>query len=84
MLSEKKILEYAVKGIAAEISELEKQVEKGYELVKKIDNGEKVNTPKSKYEILEICREKKAEIEKLDKEKFAISWQVDVEMKDEN
>lgn len=82
MLNQKQILEYAVKGLSAEIEELEKQVKKGYDLVKKIDNGEKVNSPKTKFEILEICRVKKAEIERLDREKFDLSWQVNVEMND--
>ena len=82
MLNQKQILEYAVKGLSAEIEELEKQVKKGYDLVKKIDNGEKVNRSKTKFEILEICRVKKAEIERLDREKFDLSWQVNVEMND--
>lgn len=82
MLNQKQILEYAVKGLSAEIEELEKQVKKGYDLVKKIDNGEKVNSSKTKFEILEICRVKKAEIERLDREKFDLSWQVNVEMND--
>ena len=82
MLNQKQILEYAVKGLSAEIEELEKQVKKGYDLVKKIDNGEKVNRSKTKFEILDLCRVKKAEIERLDREKFDLSWQVNVEMND--
>ena len=82
MLNQKQILEYAVKGLSAEIEELEKQVKKGYDLVKKIDNGEKVNSSKTKFEILEICRVKKAESARLDREKFDLSWQVNVEMND--
>lgn len=84
MLNQKQILQYAIKGLSAEIAELEKQVKKGYDLVKQIENGEKVNTPKTKFEILDICRAKKAEIEKLDKEKFDLSWQIEIEMKEEN
>ena len=48
----------------------------------KIDNGEKVNSSKTKFEILEICRVKKAESARLDREKFDLSWQVNVEMND--
>ena len=83
MLSQKQILQYAVKGLTAEIEKLEKTVREGNSLIQKIDNGEKVKTPKTRYEIAEIVREKKAEIEKLDKERFALSWQIDVDMKDE-
>ena len=84
MLSQKQILEFAVKGITAEIEKLEKTVREGNALIKKIDNGEQVKAKATRYEIVEIIREKKAEIEKLDKERFALSWQVDVEMKEEN
>lgn len=79
-MTEKEILQYAIKGITAEIEELEKSVRKGYELVKQIEQGQKVKTPKTKQEILEICHAKKAEIEKLDKERFDLRWKVDVEM----
>lgn len=76
MLDQKQILEYAVKGITAEISELEKAVRHGYDLVKKIENGEKVKTPKTEYEILDICRDKKANIEKLEQMKNELKWQL--------
>ena len=84
MLSQKQILQYAIKGITAEIEKLEKTVREGNALIKKIENGEQVKAKATKYEIAEIVKEKKAEIEKLDKERFALSWQVDVEMNDEN
>lgn len=76
MLNQNQILEYAIKGLTVEIEELEKAVNKGYELVKQIENGEKVKTPKTKFEILEICRAKKAEIERLDKERFELSFEL--------
>lgn len=76
MMNYKQILEYAAKGLTAEIEELEKTVRQGYALVKQIDDGEKVKTPKSRYEILEICREKSKEIERLDKERFELRWEL--------
>lgn len=76
MLNYKQILEYAVKGITAEIDDLEKTVRKGYDLVRQIDNGEKAKTTISRYEILEICREKNAKIERLDKERFELRWEI--------
>ncbi len=83
-MTAKEILQYAVKGINAEIEQLEKDIKQGYKFIEQIDNGEKVKTPKSKYEILEIIAEKDEQMKKLEKEKFAISWQVEVEMKDEH
>ena len=79
---DKHILEYAVKGMSAEIEALEKDIRRGYKLVEQIENGGKVKTPKNKQEILDIIAEKKKEVERLDKEKFALKWQIDVEMQD--
>lgn len=76
MLNYTQILEYAVKGINAEIEQLEKEVKQGYKLIEQIENGEKVKTPKTKYEISAICRKKKEQIEKLDKERFELSFEL--------
>ena len=38
-----------------------------------------VKTPKTKFELLAIITEKKDKIEKLEKEKFAIGWQIEVD-----
>lgn len=84
MLNQKQILQYAIKGITAEIEELEKSVRKGSSLIEKIEKGEQVNTKATKYEILEKVEAKIAKIEKLDKERFELNWQIDVEMNDEN
>lgn len=82
-MTDKQILEYAMKGILAEIHELEKDIRRGYKLIEQIDNGGKVKTTKSKQEILDIIKEKKKRVEYLDKEKFNISWKVEVDMKEE-
>lgn len=76
MLNQNQIIEYAIKGITADIEKLEKTVREGNALVTKIDNGEKVKTTKTRYEIIEINKQKKAEIEKLVKERFELSWQI--------
>lgn len=81
MLSQKEIYDYALKGISAEIERLERDIRQGYRYIEQIDKGEKVTTPKTKLEIIEICRKKKAEIERLDKEKSDIKWYMAVEMK---
>ena len=84
MLNQKEILQYALKGIAVEIEELEKAIKQGYKFIEQIDKGEKVKTKKTKFEILDIITEKENQMKKLEKEKFNIKWQIDVEMKDEN
>lgn len=78
-MTDKKILAYALKGITVEIQQLEKEIKQGYKFIEQIENGEKVKTPKTKYEILEIISKKKNEMEILEKEKFEISWQLEVE-----
>ncbi len=83
-MTEKQILTYAIKGIAAEIEQLEKDIKQGYKFIEQIENGEKVKTPKTKFEILEIITEKDKKMKELEKEKFALSWQVEVEMTDQN
>lgn len=79
MLNNKQIIEYAMKGITSEIEELEKTVKQGYKYVEKIDKGEKVTTTKTKFEILDICREANAKIKKLEKEHFELKWQLCVD-----
>lgn len=81
MLDNKKIIEYAMKGITVEIEELEKTVKQGYKYIELIENGEKVNTKKSKYEILDICRDANEKIKQLEKEHFELKWQLCVEEK---
>lgn len=79
----KEIFKFALKGITAEIENLEKDVKQGYKYIEQIDNGEKVPIKKTKYEILDIIAEKEKEMKKLEKEKFVIKWQIEVEMKDQ-
>jgi len=71
-----KILEYAIKGINAEIDEIEKTIHQGQQFLKQYENGEKPKTTKTQYEIHVIIRKKKAEIEKLVKDKDDIKWQL--------
>ena len=82
LLNQKQIYEYALKGLAAEIEKIDKDIKQGYEFIKQIDKGEKVKTPKTRQEILNIVNEKTAEMEKLEKELFSIKWQIG--LNDEN
>lgn len=73
------ILDFAYKGIDAEIDEKEKALRKGIQLLTKIENGEKVNTPKTAEEIQEINNKLNREIEALSRKKFDLHWIFDCE-----
>lgn len=80
MLDNKQILEYAVKGLAADIDKLKNDVIKGKKLIEQIDNGQKPKTAKTRQEVASVISAKLDEIEKLEKELANIRWQLDVEM----
>lgn len=73
----KDIYEWAIKGLTAEIQELEKTVKQGRRYIEQIERGEKVKTPKTPQEIKAIINEKQAEIEKLEKLKFSLKWEME-------
>lgn len=79
-MTEKRLYELAIKGIRAEIDSLEKDINRGKRLLLEYERGEKPKTDKTPYEIHVIIRQKRAEIEQLDKERFNLSWKLDVEM----
>lgn len=82
-MTAKEILKYAVKGITAEMQEIEKEIKEGYKYIKQIDDGEQIKIKLNKYEILDIIAEKEDQMKRLEKERFAIKWQIEVEMKDQ-
>lgn len=73
---DKKIIEYAIKGVNAEIDEKEKTIHQGEKFLKQYENGEKPKTPKTPQEITVIIRKKKEEIEKLVKFQNDLKWQL--------
>lgn len=82
-MTEKQLYKFALAGIAVELEKLEKEIKQGKKLLAQIDNGEKVNTKKTKFEILDIVNKKKEQFEQLEKEKNAIAWHIDVELENE-
>ena len=74
MLSQKQILEYAIKGISKDIEELDSQARKGSKMIDSYYKGETLKTKLPIHEIERIYREKRAEIEKLEKEKDDLKW----------
>lgn len=76
MLNQKQILEYAVKGLRSEIDKLEKDINIGKKYLSEYEKGGKPKTPKTPDEIKAIIQSKKAEIKKLDKERFDLEWKM--------
>lgn len=74
-MDDKQIIAWAIKGINVEIQELEKTIKQGNEYLMKLYRGEPVKTPKSVTEIRNIIAEKKAEMEKLERAKFELTWE---------
>lgn len=83
MMNEKDLIKWAVKGIAAEIDGLEKTVNQGRQLLLQYERGQKPKTTKTPAEIREVIQEKKAEIERLDKMRFDLTWELEVERGDQ-
>ncbi|WP_033829035.1 hypothetical protein [Bacillus andreraoultii] len=79
-MNEKEILEFAIKGIEAEIEKHEKQIRKGEQYLTDLRNGKSIKSPKSESEIVEIIRKNREEAEILSKKKFDLSWKLDVEL----
>ncbi len=74
-MEQKQIIEWAIKGLTVEIQELEKAIKQGKQYLLQIERGEKVKTPKSAEEIKQIIADKTAEMEKLEKAKFELTWE---------
>ena len=53
-MEEKSLIEWAIKGIHAEIDQLEKDINTGRQLLRQYERGEKPKTSKSPDEIREI------------------------------
>jgi hypothetical protein len=53
IVNRKELLRYAIKGIGVEIAECESKIDKGYSVIDKINRKQKVNTTKTRAEILE-------------------------------
>lgn len=73
-MEKQELLQWAVKGIRAEIDELEKGVNRGKRLLLDFEKGITPKTPKTPQEIKDIIADKKAEIESLDKKRFELEW----------
>ena len=55
-MDNKELLRYAIKGMGVEIAEVELKISKGYNIIDKLNRKEKVNTTKSRAEILDTIQ----------------------------
>ncbi len=74
-MEQKEIIAWAIKGINVEIQELEKTIKQGNKYLLQIERGESVKTPKTAAEIKAIVAEKTAEMKKLERAKFELTWE---------
>lgn len=81
-MDNKELTKWAIKGLTAEIDEIEKSVNRGKQFLLQYERGQQPKTPKTPDEIKQIIRDKKAEIEKLDKMRFDLDWELAVENKE--
>jgi hypothetical protein len=78
-MERKELLTWAIKGLSAEIEELEKTIRKGEKHLDEYRNGKQPKSKKTPEEIEKIIFEKKKQFEILVKKRFDLSWELDVE-----
>jgi hypothetical protein len=78
-MEQKELLTWAIKGLSAEIDELDRTIRKGKKYLEEHRQGKQMQTKKTPEEIKNIIQEKKKQIELLDKKRFDLSWERDVE-----
>lgn len=78
MLTKTQLIEYAIKGIDADIEVLEKSIKKGKSLLQAHEKGIAAPSP-SAQEIWSIVQAKQAELDKLIEVKHSLRWEVDVD-----
>lgn len=69
------LMDYAIKGINADIDKLERSIRRGKQLLKDIESGISHPTSKQPDEIRKIIFERKSEIEHLKQLESDIEWQ---------
>ena len=78
-MERKELLTWAIRGLSEEIYELESSIQKGKKYLEEYQQGKQPKTKKTPEEIKKIIQEKKKQIETLDKKRFNLSWERDVE-----
>lgn len=78
MMERRQLIEYARKGIVAEIRKHEKKVLRGRAYLKAMDSGEQVKTPLSRSQIEGVIARAKAEIKRLSDEEMELRYSEEI------
>lgn len=78
MMDRRQLIEYARKGIMAEIRKHEKKVLRGRAYLKAMDSGEQVSTPLSRSQIEAVITRAKAEIKRLSDEEMELRYSEEI------
>lgn len=74
-MKRKELLEYAVKGLSAEIAGHEEKLMKGYSYLDKLNRGESLKSGKTRAEIIEVINEKQQIINELITKRDELLWE---------
>lgn len=74
-MNRKELIQYAVKGLSAEIAGHEERLMKGYNCLDKINRGETLKSGKTRAEIIDIINEKEQIINDLIKKRENLLWE---------
>lgn len=75
-MEQKDILQWAVRGLRAEIDSIEKDISLGRRFLKEYEDGLTPKTPKTPFEIREIISQKKDKIEELNKMRIELEFDI--------
>ena len=76
-MTHKEVLEWAVKGIRAEVEKLDSDIRTGQRLLEQYERGEQPKTPKTPSEIRAIIQRKREEIEELDRKRIGLEFDME-------
>ncbi len=75
-MEQKEIMEYAIKGLRAEVEKLDKDIRTGKKLLEQYEKGEQPKTPKTPQEIRYIIQQKREQIEELDRKRIGLEFDI--------
>ena len=76
-MTHKEVLEWAVKGIRAEVDKLDNDIRTGQRLLEQYEKGKQPKTPKTPQEIRQIIQRKRDEIEELDRKRIELQFDME-------
>lgn len=75
-MEQKEIMEYAIKGLRAEVEKLDNDIRTGKKLLEQYEKGEQPKTPKTPQEIRYIIQQKREQIEELDRKRIGLEFDI--------